>query len=190
MPTAQTESGSSRLRREDWLKHALEGLRREGVSGLRVEPLARSLGVTTGSFYWHFKDRQDLLDSLLDHWTEQMTRAVARRMTSDEDPADQLRELVEEVAIEEWSRYEIAVRNWATFDTHARRSVRKVDECRLGYVTGLFLQLGFEESEAEIRSRTLLFCHLGETAFSMKESSDSRLETARRQLEILTSDCS
>lgn len=189
MSTAQSESSSSRLRREDWLKHALEGLRREGVSGLRVEPLARSLGVTTGSFYWHFKDRQDLLDSLLDHWTEKMTRAVARRMTSEEEPEEQLRQLVEEVAMEEWSRYEIAIRNWATFDSHARRSTRKVDECRLGYVTGLFLQLGFEEAEAEMRARTLLFCNLGEAAFSIRESSEKRLATARRQLEILTSDC-
>jgi AcrR family transcriptional regulator len=112
-----------RLHREDWLLHALETLRREGVTGLRVEPLAKSLGVTTGSFYWHFKDRKDLLDQVLAHWTEEMTAAVGRRMSSEEEPRKQLHSLLVEITRENRNRYETAMRNWAAFDTEARKSV-------------------------------------------------------------------
>lgn len=186
---SESSSRSSRLHREDWLSHALEALRREGVGGLRVEPLARSLGVTTGSFYWHFKDRQDLLDSVLEHWTETMTRAIAVRMTSEDEPKVQLENLLVEVTQEERNRYEIAVRNWATFDSKARRAVRTVDECRMAYVNGLFLQLGFADMEAEMRSRMLIFYQLGEAGFSIKDSLERRLEMVKLRLELLTQDC-
>lgn len=177
---------SGRLHREDWLRHALETLRREGVSGLRVEPLARSLGVTTGSFYWHFKDREDLLHAVLEHWTDMMTGAVARRMSLAGEPLDQLSRLLEEITREDRNRYEIAVRNWASFDSFAAQSVRKVDECRMAYVLGLFLQLGFDKEEAELRSRMLICYQLGESGFSIRQSLERRLEMAEARLEILT----
>lgn len=177
---------SKRLHREDWLRHALETLRREGVSGLRVEPLAKSLGVTTGSFYWHFKDRQDLLDSVLDHWRDNMTGAVARRMSSTGEPKDLLRKLLLDITREQRNRYETAMRNWAAFDTHAAKSVRKVDDCRLAYVLGLFLQLGFSKEQAEIRSRMLICYQVGEAGFSIRNSMERRLKLAELQFRILT----
>jgi AcrR family transcriptional regulator len=180
---------STRLRREDWLKHALETLRREGVSGLRVEPLARSLGVTTGSFYWHFSDRQELLTSVLDHWTETMTRDIAVRMTSQDEPLHQLDSLLTETARRDQSRHEIAIRNWAVFDDQADGAVRRVDECRMAYVNGLFLQLGFSEKQAGVRARMFIFYSIGEAGFSIHDSLDRRLELGRLRLEILTSDC-
>ena len=185
----QTKSRSARLHREDWLQHALETLRRQGVTGLRVEPLARSLGVTTGSFYWHFRDRQDLLDRVLGHWTEQMTRAVALRMTSEDDPEIQLHNLLADITREDRNRYEIAIRNWAAFDTAAAHAVRKVDECRMAFVKGLFLHLGFSDEQAQIRAYMLIFYQLGEAGFSVKESVERRLELAELRLEILTTSC-
>ena len=186
----EAKSGHSRLHREDWLRHALETLRREGVTGLRVEPLARKLGVTTGSFYWHFKDRQDLLDQVLEHWTDTMTRAVAKRMTSTAEPERQLETLLAEVTREERNRYEIAIRNWATFEPGAGRAVRKVDECRMAYVNGLFLQIGFSEAQAEVRSLMLINYQVGEAGFSIKNSLERRLELAKLRLDILLADCS
>ena len=135
MSTAQDPAPkNTRLHREDWLAHALEALRCEGISGLRVEPLARSLGVTTGSFYWHFKDRRDLLESVLTHWTELMTDAIEERRLISEDPKLRLTRLLRDITIEERNRYDLAVRNWATFDEMAQSAVRKVDECRLSAV--------------------------------------------------------
>lgn len=186
MSTASTaQSRNGRLHREDWLRHALETLRRSGESGLRVEPLARSLGVTTGSFYWHFKDRQDLLDQVIDHWATKMTQAIAERMTSDEHPRSQLSRLLEDVTRLDRDRYEIAVRNWAAFDAKAARAVRTVDECRMAYVKGLFLNLGFSDDQAQIRANMLVFYQLGEAGFSMKDSEARRLELVEMRLAIL-----
>ena len=182
----QIGARSNRLHQEDWLRHALEALRRKGVSGLRIEPLARSLGVTTGSFYWHFSDRRDLLDRVLEHWTEAMMRGLAERMTCEDEPEVQLGRLVEDVVHDDRSRYEIPIRNWASFDGAAGRAVRKVDECRMAYVKGLFLRLGFSDDQAQIRASLLIFYELGEAGFSMKDSLERRLELARLRLELLT----
>lgn len=181
-----SEQPSRRLRRQDWLHHALETLRRSGVSGLRVEPLARSLGVTTGSFYWHFKDREDLLQAVLEHWTEEMTAAVARRMGAAGEPQDQMRQMLLDITREDRNRYEIAVRNWAAFHHYAAKSVRIVDECRMAYVLGLFLQMGFDRQEAEIRSRMLICYQIGEAGFSITASLERRLEMAEARFRILT----
>ncbi len=180
---------SRRLHREDWLRHALETLHRRGVTGLRVEPLARTLGVTTGSFYWHFKDRNELLQRVLEHWTESMTAAVGRRMGSSEEPAVQLRRLLVEITREERNRYETAMRNWAAFDSDAKKAVRKVDECRLAYVMGLFLQMGFDEEQAELRSRMLVCYQVGEAGFSIRNSMEQRVRLAELRFELLTHDC-
>jgi AcrR family transcriptional regulator len=177
---------AKRLRREDWLQHALETLRREGVSGLRVEPLAKSLGVTTGSFYWHFKDRSELLSRVLEHWNELMTGAVARRMGSSDSPKDQLRTLLVEITREEHNRYETAMRNWASFDTAAKKAVRMVDECRLAYVVGLFLQMGCPRGQAELRSRLLACYQIGEAGFSIREGMEQRVLQAELLFELLT----
>lgn len=186
---SEPQHRNPRLRREDWLQHALETLRGGGVSSLRVEPLARSLGVTTGSFYWHFTDRQDLLKSVLEHWSELMTQAIARRMTSVEEPEVQFNHLIEDITREDRSKYEIALRNWARFDAEAAKAVRTVDECRMAYVNGLFLQLGFSEEQAQVRSRMFIFYQLGEAGFSIQDSPERRLELARCRLEILIAKC-
>jgi AcrR family transcriptional regulator len=180
---------SKRLHQEDWLLHALETLRREGVGRLRVEPLARSLGVTTGSFYWHFKDRKDLLDQVLAHWAENMTAAVGRRMGSREEPRIQLHNLLIDITREERNRYETAMRNWAAFDSEARKAVRRVDECRLAFVMGLFMQMGFSREQSELRSRILVCDQIGEAGFSIRASMKKRLRLAELRFEFLTSDC-
>ncbi|MFN2400088.1 MAG: TetR/AcrR family transcriptional regulator [Gemmatimonadaceae bacterium] len=69
--------------RQDWLRTAVHVLGRDGVEGVRVDPLARALGVTKGSFYWHFRSRGDLLDALIDLWEEETTWLVAQASTAD-----------------------------------------------------------------------------------------------------------
>jgi AcrR family transcriptional regulator len=66
-----------RLDRYDWLIQGIETLRNSGIDAVRVEPMARLLGVTKGSFYWHFKDRGEFLDGLLEYWETEMTDKIA-----------------------------------------------------------------------------------------------------------------
>lgn len=133
-----------RLGRDDWLVQALEVLQAEGIRGVRVERLARDLGVTKGSFYWHFKSRDDLFDSLLDHWTRVWTTAViAEARESHSDPKAQLLQLLEQVTRHQMGRYDLPIRAWAAFDERAARAVERVDAMRLGAIEDMVRQLGF-----------------------------------------------
>ena len=71
-------SGRKFLTRDEWLAAAMELLRTRGIGGVRILPLAKQLGVSRGSFYWHFEDHDDLLRSMLDWWDHEMTDAVIR----------------------------------------------------------------------------------------------------------------
>ena len=83
-----TTARKPRLSRDAWLQHALEVLRAEGISGVRVERLARDLKVTKGSFYWHFEDRSDLLENILEYWDGRYTDvALQNRELTDVEPA-------------------------------------------------------------------------------------------------------
>jgi len=68
------------LGKDDWLKAARLALLQGGVEAVRVEKLARALNVTKGSFYWHFKDREELLDSLLREWEKELAHDIIPRL--------------------------------------------------------------------------------------------------------------
>ena len=95
MATTRNET-SGRLSRDDWLAAALEVLYDEGVGNVSIVRIARDLGVTRGSFYWHFKDRHDLLRSLLDFWVHSQTEAILEKVDQFEGtPSERLLKLME-----------------------------------------------------------------------------------------------
>lgn len=75
------------LTRADWIEAALEALATQGLPAVAVEPLARRLGTTKGSFYWHFSDRSDLIGATLQHWEQRDTDDLISRIEEIEDPA-------------------------------------------------------------------------------------------------------
>ncbi|MEQ8697918.1 MAG: TetR/AcrR family transcriptional regulator [Bauldia litoralis] len=145
------------LDRRIWIDAAIEVMAEHGVDAVKVEPLARRLGVTKGSFYWHFKDRSALLSALLDHWEDARTAATIGVVDSvGGGPAEKMRKLFEvSVADMESLRIEMAVRDWARNDQRAHIAVRAVDARRSVYAEQFFQQLGFSHSEA--RARGTLF---------------------------------
>ncbi|MFE5310609.1 TetR/AcrR family transcriptional regulator [Isoptericola sp. NPDC056605] len=159
------------LSASDWVRAAAGRLAADGVDAVRVEPLARELGVSKGSFYWHFADRAGLLDAVLDHWRAAGTAGVITRVeeTSD-DPADRLRELVR-LAFEHAGggpggildgRFDGAVRAWAARDPRARDAVHAVDEARTAYLERLLT--GADAPDAPRRAAVLYRALLGEYA--------------------------
>lgn len=154
------ENGKSRqqLERGDWIEAALDVLAEEGLDGLRVEALAKGFGVTKGSFYWHFKDRQDLFAAVLDNWKQGRIRDISRQTASDPGhEQEQLRRLIEVHSAARnrkgiWT--ELAVRDWARHDAAAALVVEEVDAWRLDCTRQLFVACGFSDNEA--RSRSLL----------------------------------
>lgn len=83
------------LSREEWLEKALGIVFREGAAKLRIDNLVKEVGVTKGSFYWHFKDRQNFVHRLIDHWHERYTLRVSDALDDLEGPAaEKLRKLL------------------------------------------------------------------------------------------------
>jgi len=147
----------ARLSREEWLARALEVLGRKGAGELTVESLARQLGVTKGSFYWHFKDRADFFRQLIEYWDEHFTQTVIAEISGlGTPPEERLLELMQLVHTKRLDRFEMPVRAWAQQNPALAPLVRSVDKRRIVFVRSLFLGMGFDEDEAEMRTRIFL----------------------------------
>ena len=134
-----------RLSRQEWLAKALELLSREGESKLRIDRICSALGVTKGSFYWHFKSRADFLDALVDFWVEHYNRRVPEVIGSKAYSAiEQLRTLFVMVRDEGLAKYDVAFESWAAHEPGIADKIREVGRFRYEYVSGLVRELGFE----------------------------------------------
>jgi AcrR family transcriptional regulator len=94
MVKKKKKAGEVRLSRAEWLEAALDAMASQGTAGLSVEALARTLGVTKGSFYWHFADRQALLEAALEHWEERSTERLIAELSEIADPRERLAKLI------------------------------------------------------------------------------------------------
>ena len=177
----------STLTKDDWLKAAMELLRSRGIGGVRVLPLAKTLGVSRGSFYWHFEDHDDLLRCMLDWWDREMTDSVIQ--STDESGASvpkRLMLLAEDIVRSGHHRYETAIRAWAQGDKRAARVRTRVVHKRLDYVTGLFREAGFSPAEARARGDLLAVYIMSEDWILGDDSPEARLRLLRRQIRLLT----
>ena len=174
------------LTREDWLAEALEVLSSEGVGGVRVLSLAKSLGVTRGSFHWHFKDRDEFLEALLEYWRVEMTETVIRHNDQLEGgPQERIRELAAFVLRTGRTHYDPAVRAWALADPMAREVVQRVDERRAAFVAGLFEEAGYSPEEANVKGGLLAVYLMGESMTLVGHTVEKRLYLLGRQLDLL-----
>jgi AcrR family transcriptional regulator len=171
------------LTREDWLAEALEVLSSEGVGGVRVLPLAEALGVTRGSFHWHFNNREEFLEALLEYWRVEMTESVIEHIDRIEgEPGERIRDLAVFVVRNGRTHYDPAVRAWALADPMAREVVQGVDERRMKYVSSLFEQAGFSPEEATSRGSMLVVYLMGEGLILQGHPLEERLQLLDRQL--------
>ncbi len=156
--------GAQALGPEDWLAAAWEALARDGEGGVKVERLAAALGVTKGSFYWHFADRSALLSALLEDWERRATALVIEQVDAcSESPLERLRALVQATTgAPEAPDVEHAVRAWGAQDAQVRKRLRRVDARREAYVTALLEALGVPPGQATMRARLLYLALIGE----------------------------
>lgn len=143
----------SRLGRNDWVLAGLRALVRGGIQAVRVEPLARDIGATKGSFYWHFRDLAALQQEMLFFWEEMATKAITAAVkASGRDGFGQLMLLVDMVSIlpgEVFGGVEIepALRDWGRTDPRARQVLERVDRQRLADLAGFLAEAGVPEAE-------------------------------------------
>jgi AcrR family transcriptional regulator len=156
-PMKQPAGESPRLDTQAWVRAALDLLAEQGIDGVRVESLAKQLGVTKGSFYWHFKDRDALLEAILDAWRRQATlRIIARLDQTTQTPAGRLRQLLHlpfrGARSERGADVELSLRLWSRRDARARAALAEVDQLRLSYIAGLLEDCGCAADDAKARA--------------------------------------
>jgi AcrR family transcriptional regulator len=181
------ESRGARLTREAWLQYALQVLRLEGLQGMRIDRMASDLGVTKGSFYWHFEDLKDLQGSVMKHWRDRYNNIIIEnREFLDAEPAVGLLSAVTRIREEGLDEYEVAIRNWAFHDPYVEEVVRKVYGERKTFVRSFFTRLGFRGMDAEIRTR-LTLCYMSwEPSIYQEDSKSQRVKMLKSVHELLT----
>lgn len=181
-------SARETLTKDDWLRAAMELLRTRGIGGVRVLPLAKGLGVSRGSFYWHFEDRDDLLRGMLDWWDREMTDSVIQVANESRgSPRARLMAVAEDVVRFDRNRYEAAIRTWAEGDKRVAKTLKRVVHKRLDYVTSLFRESGFSPADARARGDLLAVYIMSEASILADETLETRLRLLRRQVRLLTS---
>jgi len=165
---------TDQLSAKDWLDQGLKTLAERGFTALKAEPLAKALGVSRGSFYWHFADVDAFHTAILKHWREVAAEQIIANLEAAPDPPDRLPLLLRQ-AFGGKLALENAVRTWATVDPAARSAVQAIDRRRLGYVESMLRASGLSPSAARARAQILYWAFVG---FAL---SDKPLDRARRR---------
>jgi AcrR family transcriptional regulator len=188
-PQGRAQSGNVKATRDDWLDLALSALAIEGVAHVTVLDLSERLGVSRSSFYWYFKNRDELLDALLDRWDRLNTRSIAAQA---EAPAATVNEAVCNV-FRCWvnpaifsPRLDFAVREWARRSAHVRKALDRSDRLRTGAVKALFVRFGYEDEDAFVRARVLYYMQIGYYALDIREPIEARLSLTPHYLKAFT----
>lgn len=152
----------SRLSADDWIAEGLELLAEDGLSAVKVEPLAARLGVTKGSFYWHFDDLPTFLEAMADAWSAARDAEVEHfTANTPPDPTERLRFLMANISDPHTWALERAVRAWAYVNPRLRAKIAALDGWAFGVVRDAFEELGFSQIDAEIRAKTLYYAGIG-----------------------------
>ncbi|WP_176946412.1 TetR/AcrR family transcriptional regulator [Blastococcus aurantiacus] len=151
-----------RLDRDVWVRAALDVMGERGVAGLAIEPLARSLGTTKGSFYWHFRDREDLIEAALERWENQETDAVIAMLGPLADGAARLRELLTAIFLTHADASDHSVGLAADVGHPAVQDVLgRVTRRRIDYVADQLVAAGIDAEEAGHRAVLAYTSYLG-----------------------------
>jgi AcrR family transcriptional regulator len=173
--------------REDWVDAAWKALGEHGVEGVRVERLARSLGVTKGSFYWHFKNRQALIDALLSRWFGLREEDRPDFIASTPDPAERLWKVIERGITRGTRGQAAALRLWAQKNKVIAEKIARADNYRRHFFAEQFRALGFEDSTAELRADLYMATITAEFLHSGFYDQEDRLALARKKHDGLVS---
>ncbi|MFC0624087.1 TetR/AcrR family transcriptional regulator [Kribbella deserti] len=157
------------LSRDDWTQAGLKAFGEEGLAGLAVEPLARQLGTTKGSFYWHFADRNDLIRATLQRWEDEDTTAVIAATSALEDPRERLKALAERAFGDALRLGFDAAVLAAAADPRVEPVLIRVTRKRLDYIVRLYRDLGLAKRDAERQARMTYSLFLGMSQLRIAE---------------------
>lgn len=160
-----------------WIGAAVEALGNGGVEAVRVERLARALGVTKGSFYWHFEDRTALLTAVLDVWEREGTEVIIEEIErGGGDARLRVRRLWDRTSGQSDLSPELAIRDWARREDAVAERVRRVDTRRMDYLRRLLGEVSSDPSDVEARALLLYALLIGSHFISVDHGASTRAQ--------------
>jgi AcrR family transcriptional regulator len=165
---------AKRLTAQDWIDFALRTLAHEGFEALKADVLARKLGVSRGSFYWHFAELGAFHTRVIAHWKESTTEAIIADLERYPSREERLDVLLRR-ALGHQAPLEVRMRAWADANADAARAVREIDRRRTAYIERLLLEAGIAPPLAATRAQLLYWAYLG-AALSRSRLTGDRLD--------------
>ena len=151
MEAVSSRTGRRLLTREDWIRAARAVVAEHGVAGVSVDRLARTLGVTRGSFYWHFRNRRQLIDAVLEVWEQEYTTDLLPEAEAVDDPLERLRLVFHDVYELPADQIEVTLHS-AADDPLVAPTLARVIRTRLALLRRIFTELGLSDEEAADRA--------------------------------------
>jgi AcrR family transcriptional regulator len=155
-----TPRATTRLAAEDWIRAALDVMVEEGIGGVKIQRLCDRLGVTKGSFYWHFEDLDAFLGEVARVWAEDGAH-LPGSLDDEQDPDGKLLLAMRPFADPRNRNLARAMREWSQSDERARTAIRKADEAVFEQVKAALQHRGFDADEAEVRAKILYYSGVG-----------------------------
>jgi AcrR family transcriptional regulator len=172
---------------EVWLRAAYETLLESGVDAVRILPLAKRLNLSRTSFYWFFKDREELLAALVSRWREKNTGNLIKQT---EAYAESIAEAMLNV-FDCWydrslfdSQLEFAIRSWGLQSSEILAEIQNADRERLAALSRMFMRFGRSEGTADVRARTVYLVQIGYISMQTKEDIGLRMRRVPEYVEI------
>lgn len=177
----------TRTPRSGWIEEGLKALAAGGPDAVRIEPLAKALGVTKGGFYWHFDGRQALLAEMLDSWERvSIDEVIADIEGEGGDARARLHRLfVLASAHPEIRKADLAIRDWSRRDGSVAARVRRIDDRRMDYLRSLFAGFVPDPDEVEARCLLVMSIWVGSHFVAADHGPRSRAEVVERALRLL-----
>lgn len=177
--------GSEKL----WLDAAYQLLIESGVDAVKVMPLAKSLGLSRTSFYWHFSDREALLSALITRWQSKNT---ANLITQTQLAANSISEAIFNL-FDCWvnpelfdARMDFAIRNWALQSPSLKQTLQETDQQRIAAIYQMFLGFNYSDEQANARAHTVYYTQVGYITMMVDEPMPDRLQLTPAYIENFT----
>ncbi|HEX8047871.1 TetR/AcrR family transcriptional regulator [Rhizobium sp.] len=174
---------------EGWLEAAYQALLDSGVDSVKILPLAKKLNLSRTSFYWFFKDREELLAALVARWRDKNTGGIVKQS---EAYAESLAEAMLNV-FDCWlnnelfdAKFEFAIRSWALQSSEILEQVREADQMRLEALKRMFVRFGNSEINADVRARTTYLVQIGYISMQSQEDLAVRMKRIPEYIGIYT----
>jgi len=176
----------TRTPRSSWIDEGLKVLAEGGPDAVRIDSLAKALGVTRGGFYWHFDDRRALLDEMLDTWEHRSLDEVLERVEREGGaPEAKVRRAGMLTFSPALLPVDLAVRDWARRDEAVGERLRRVDNGRMAYLRRLIGELSADEGDVEARSLLAFSLAIGNHFIAADHGPRSRTEVLEVAVKLL-----